>query len=288
MRTDLAVDPRVVRVASMTKAPKVMIIGCLHWLWSMGQTQSTDGFIPLMTYEAIDGEVGVPGFANAMSSIGWLFARDNGVEIPDFDSYFGKSSKTRAKDRLRKSRDRVPKPKPEQTRTQSGHNLEKIPDAAESCEQRIGSDLNGTERNGTELTVSKPVPGIVRATGSANRFIADRQIRTGNVPPGFVEFMAAYPTGKVRDQDGLLALWTDRGLEDHTEEILAGLAGWKDCEEWQTGFGSTAKNFLFTRQWRDTPPPPKPKPLAEANGFSTAEGAVAREKARLEAKRRHA
>jgi hypothetical protein len=162
MRTDLAVDPRVVRVASITKATKITIIGCLHWLWSMGQTQSTDGFIPLMTLDAIDSEVGVPGFAEAMASIGWLRSREDGVEIPDFDSYFGKSSKTRAKDRLRKSRDRSPKPKPDTTRNKSGHNLEKIPHSAESCAQRIGTDRNGLERNEPTPTPGSPVAVVER------------------------------------------------------------------------------------------------------------------------------
>ena len=101
-------------------------------------------------------------------------------------------------------------------------------------------------------------PIVKDATGSAGRFLASRTIATGNAPPRFVEFANAYPTGHFRDRDGILELWTARGLEEKAQAVLDGLALWIVCEEWRNGFVTKARKFIETRQWEDTPPPPKP------------------------------
>jgi hypothetical protein len=131
---------------------------------------------------------------------------------------------------------------------------------------------------------SEQTPSVKQATGSANRFIADRQIRTGNTPPGFLEFYNAYPTGFKSDRDGMLALWSAQGLESDAQTILNGLAAWTTCERWREGFIVEARKFIETRKWLDEPPPPKPKASTDPKGLVSSDDAVAAYWARQKAK----
>lgn len=270
MRTDLAADPRVVRVAAATKSTKVQVIGALHWLWSMGQTQSNDGYIPLVTFEAIDAEVGIPGFASAMQSAEWLEESEGGVLIPDFEVYNGKSAKTRAKDRLRKTRERWNEPKgkgksgqtSDKTRTKSGQNVDRVgTELGQKVDKKWTTTNNGSDRIGSDLNVSdrsERNAGDAHTEGSASRFLADRKIRTGNLPAGFVRFLDAYPPFRATGRDKALIAWEAQGCEAEAEAVCAGLEAWKACDEWAVeNVVPNADKFLNERRWGIKPPPPR-------------------------------
>ena len=163
MRTDLANDMRVIRLSDLTGAKVGAIIGGLHAVWSAAQTLSTDGFIRYMTAARIDRLAEVDGFAAAMVDVGWLKVVPEGAEFPDFDAYFGRSSKSRAIDRLRKCRDRKGKGKgknQDKPRTESGHNSDTtrtesgVVRAQTHDKGSIGS--KGIERNGSHSPPATP------------------------------------------------------------------------------------------------------------------------------------
>lgn len=49
----------------------------------------------------VDRKCGIPGFGNALDSIGWIVADETGVTIPDFEVHNGQSAKSRAQNCLR-------------------------------------------------------------------------------------------------------------------------------------------------------------------------------------------
>lgn len=164
MRTDLLADARVLRIVSITRVDRMRVIGALYWLWSTAQTQSTDGVIQCLNEDIIDDQVSLPGFAKAAVAVGWLVLGDDTATVPDFDSYFGRSAKTRAKERLKKARQRWSKP-PNATDTGEGQTGDKEGTQSgqhrDTSEQRIGSDRIGLDRIGSEPTPSEQTPVVV-------------------------------------------------------------------------------------------------------------------------------
>lgn len=269
MRTDLLADARVARLASLTRVSKIRVVGGLYWLWSVAQTQSTDGVLKFIDETMVDEQTDIPGFAKALVSVNWISLRDDSVMIPDFESYFGKSAKTRAKERLKKARQRwnAPNEDPSTTITPEGGGDKKGTQGGQEGDKegtasghvgasdRIGSDRSGAERIGAD-----PIspPNVRELTSSASRFLANRQNATGNTPEGFAAFVKAYPVGLALDDDGMLAIWRARGLEEIRDEVLAGLAKWNASEKFQTGHAPSAMTFLTRGDWTKEPPPPKP------------------------------
>ncbi|NPT44327.1 hypothetical protein GNZ12_24055 [Paraburkholderia sp. 1N] len=101
MRTNLWDDPRVSAMADLCDVGEAKIVGSLFWLWSTADAHSVDGLLYGMSRKAIDRKVGVPGFAEALWSCGWLEDADGGVKIPDFTEYSAQSAKARAENARR-------------------------------------------------------------------------------------------------------------------------------------------------------------------------------------------
>jgi len=121
-----------------------------------------------------------------------------------------------------------------------------------------------------------------QVAGSATVFLADRAIRTGDVPPGFARFVASYPPGRSKDRPAVLAAWMGSECEKAAESILAGLERWKACDEWQSGYADNAEKFIRCRLWEQDPPVSKKQ--AGPTGHITAEQAVAQYRAHRAAK----
>jgi len=97
IRNDLDEDPHVLRVQHILGIEDVdLLIGKLRRLWKHADQHTKDGFIPFATAEIIDRLIGLPGFANAMASVGWLVLTDSGAQIPRFDEHNSESAKSRA------------------------------------------------------------------------------------------------------------------------------------------------------------------------------------------------
>ena len=106
MRIDLRSNPKVVRMASALKADRLRTVGGLYSAWCLFDVHSVDGFMEGYTLELLDEEIGIPGFAEAMKSVGWLAETAQGIEMPRFDTHNGQSAKRRAQDADRKREER--------------------------------------------------------------------------------------------------------------------------------------------------------------------------------------
>tara|TARA_R100000808_G_scaffold24737_1_gene57944 strand:- start:1929 stop:2870 length:942 start_codon:yes stop_codon:yes gene_type:complete len=108
MRTDLATDPAVIEVSIALGMDEDAVVGKLHKLWSWADTQSRDGHAKGVTYEWLNGYIGVTGFAEALDKAGWMSAEKGGIYIPNFGRHNGQSAKKRAEntERKRVSRER--------------------------------------------------------------------------------------------------------------------------------------------------------------------------------------
>jgi len=111
MRGNLWDDPRVARLCDETDSTEATVIGALYWLWATADQHSEDGIMKGMTLRVIDRKTGVPGFAAALVTIGWLTERPEGVPagvcIVRFDEHNGASAKKRSQTARRVARHRA-------------------------------------------------------------------------------------------------------------------------------------------------------------------------------------
>lgn len=107
MRSNLWDDPRVGALVDATNSTEAAVIGSLYWLWSTADQHTEDGCMPGLTTRQIDRKTGVPGFAAALISIGWLSDDPQGVVVTKFTEHNGQSAKRRCSDAQRKAGVRV-------------------------------------------------------------------------------------------------------------------------------------------------------------------------------------
>lgn len=107
MRTDLRRHPKVVRMASALSADRYRVIGGLLAVWAVFDEQTEDGFLEGYTPQAMDDEIGWPGFSAAMMGVAWLsFQEQAGLAMPEFEEHNGQSAKRRASETKRKQQER--------------------------------------------------------------------------------------------------------------------------------------------------------------------------------------
>jgi hypothetical protein len=121
MRTNLAEDPAVVRLASGLKLDRFAIVGRLHKIWSWANEHSIDGLDVPVDAQFLDSLVATPGFAEQLRRVGWLSGRDGSLTIPNFLRHNGDSAKARALDTVRKRNVRKASGNcPDENRTETG------------------------------------------------------------------------------------------------------------------------------------------------------------------------
>ena len=101
MRINLAADPDVVAIALTLGLSEDDVTGKLLRFWGWADQHTTDGNARSVTTSWIDKHIGVTGFAATLIGVGWLERTEDGVRIPGFDRFLGKSGKTRAKSNRR-------------------------------------------------------------------------------------------------------------------------------------------------------------------------------------------
>jgi len=110
MRSDLFTHPKVVRMSSALKADgrpalladRMRTVGGLMAVWCLFDAHSTDGRLASYSLEAIDEQVGMPGFGHAMAAVEWIAEDATGLVLPEFDKHNGQSAKRRAQEADRK------------------------------------------------------------------------------------------------------------------------------------------------------------------------------------------
>lgn len=107
MRTNLLDDPRVGAVSMRCNVSVATTLGSLFILWAIADQHTENGLLPYMTEEWLDARVGVPGFSDALRSVGWLATPQDGsagLLLPEFDQHNGSSAKRRANEASRKGK----------------------------------------------------------------------------------------------------------------------------------------------------------------------------------------
>ena len=102
MRIDLHEDPAVIEMAALLGIEEDAVVGKLHRLWGWADKHTTDGMASAINAKWVDRYVGMPGFADAIVKVGWLFFTGGGVVFPKFERHNGQSAKTRAENTIRK------------------------------------------------------------------------------------------------------------------------------------------------------------------------------------------
>lgn len=92
--------PKVASMCEILKCTEALLIGALFRLWSLADTHSTDGRLDLSAF-ALNRKVGVEGFAEAVTAVGWLEIGNGFVVVVRFDEHNGQSAKRRAQDAVR-------------------------------------------------------------------------------------------------------------------------------------------------------------------------------------------
>ena len=108
---------------------KIIAATCMEF-WEWAGDQTSDGHLPGVTLDFIDGVVSLKGFAAALESQGWLKATASGVSALRWERHNSKSAKRRALDAERK---RLERDTPsggtielaDILRTESGHEADK-------------------------------------------------------------------------------------------------------------------------------------------------------------------
>jgi hypothetical protein len=85
--------------------PDVAFAKCFR-LWRWADSNTADGHVRRVTPEFLDSLVGLPGFTQALLEVGWLRARNDALEFPNFDRHMGQPAKARALAANRKRKER--------------------------------------------------------------------------------------------------------------------------------------------------------------------------------------
>ena len=97
--TDLPQKPEVFAMAEELNLDPWSIVGRLIAVWTWASEQTTDGVVrdaPVTLCASLDRCVGVTGFADAMSKVGWLVQNSTEVIFPNFERHCSKSAKSRS------------------------------------------------------------------------------------------------------------------------------------------------------------------------------------------------
>ncbi len=166
MRVGLHTHPKVVRMASASKADRLRIVGALHAAWCLFDAHSVDGVLDGYTAEIVDELIGFPGFAAAMISVGWLEENGESLVMPGFSEHNGQSAKRRAQDADRKKN----------VRKASASQADKMRTREEKRREDI-KDLNPTQGepvdNFSEVENSPPSEPSPDPDPGANNFVQD-------------------------------------------------------------------------------------------------------------------
>ena len=98
--------PEVFEIAAILGIDPDAVVGKLLRVWNWFDDQSRDGHAPVTVVSLLDRYAGVPGFVEAMKSVGWMIEENDTLILPGFERHNGTSAKSRAlaKNRKQKSR----------------------------------------------------------------------------------------------------------------------------------------------------------------------------------------
>jgi hypothetical protein len=220
MRADLQTHPKVVRIASALNADRLRAVGGLHAVWCLFDAHSIDGSLEGYTPEALDSLIGCPGFAHAMTAVGWLEVSDGSLALPRFDEHNGRSAKRRATETERKREARKAADDPQDARKVSASDADK----KRTREEKRREDS------------SNPPSPRKRGTDAGR----------------FEDFWLAWPKGeRKQDKAKCLDHWRRNQLDQHADAILADVRTKRGTRKWADGFIEAPLVYLRGKRWLD-------------------------------------
>lgn len=212
MRVDLGDDPAVVMMSSICDVSEDDIVGKLHRLWSWADRHTTDGTAPAITPRWVDKYVGLPGFAAAMQTAGWILFTEFGVQFPKFEHHNGESAKRRAENTIRQrlsrenrdngmtgaARDLIPRPFTRHVFARDGYTCvycdTKSSEQREAGRKAIMSvdHLIPVSRGGATV-----VENLVCSCRACNNEKNDRTPEEWGVEPSFLQAGVRYVGGRI-------------------------------------------------------------------------------------------
>lgn len=118
----------VLRIAGATGRPRREVACLLMEFWEWADDQTEDGFLPaqnVRNLSACHADTD-DAFWREVAAAGWLTIRDDGIEIPNYTNWMGKSAKRRLKESRRKDGNRNdPRSTAQSVRTMSASHADK-------------------------------------------------------------------------------------------------------------------------------------------------------------------
>jgi len=96
----------VVTLASRCQRDNQWVVGALCDLWSWLSAESGDGLVADLKLADVSAAIGLAGFAEAVSTVGWLTEEAGGVRVSNWERWLSNSAKRRMQNTLRVQRQR--------------------------------------------------------------------------------------------------------------------------------------------------------------------------------------
>jgi hypothetical protein len=106
LRVDLFEDPSTLGIASRLKMDVEAVVGKLTRIWAWAGSHTANGVIRRISADTIDRIASAPGFASAMTEVGWLEVEKDKICFPNWDRHNGQGAKARLLAARRASRAR--------------------------------------------------------------------------------------------------------------------------------------------------------------------------------------
>jgi len=240
VRTALLAHPKVVTLALRLGVTKSNALGALVALWCCADEHADDGTLVGATKEAIDAIADLPGFADALESVGWLTLTDDGAQLPRYQEHNGKTAKDRAQAQKRVAKARARVTLPLRTSVTRGE---------ERREEKNTKDTPPTPQGGERAPLAaKSQPESKPA-----------------YPEAFERFWAAYPPGRKAAKRKAFLAWgrairradPERIIEAAAEyaasplgrsEFVAGPEPWLNGDRWDDDRSSWQRDGTATAQ----------------------------------------
>lgn len=145
----LARKAEVLRIAQATGIDRRQIAGTLMEFWEWMEDQTETGFLPGILVRNLSACVADTSgaFWAAVQSVGWIVESAEGIEVPRFERWMGKSAKRRARESERKRQSRSPCPQ----------SVRKV--SASHADKKRTTEQNRTEQDkSTPLTPQSALP----------------------------------------------------------------------------------------------------------------------------------
>lgn len=172
----LGKKPEVMVIASAIGRGRLETAGILMEVWEWADANvtiddSVSGFDPDtcpgsvrlgdQSRKLFDAIAGVPGFADAMSAVGWLCIRNGSLTFPNFARHNGKSAKARSLDSARKraGREKTSAKRPDFVRKMSGSQPDKTRTRGEESREEKREEVRPPNpHGGNAVATTEPPP----------------------------------------------------------------------------------------------------------------------------------